>query len=255
MVCQNLSTVLSRRFRFLSGLILLAPLVLLAVNAEGVDFRILMVREGGMDPAAGRPSGQLVVNAGYTDGVTEGMKGVVWRKNKVMGQVEVADLTVQSVTACDATCKFVVRVTDFQVLKKDRAALTPAIPAEADILARGMAAMDHRQCCDALLYFQRIFCLSRENAFVQGQISQCLTQVESRLTGGLSDEEKEFERKRQWQNLELAEGHHQYGNDLAAYLYLRQVLAVDSTNAKAVALKDSIPDPDLGALFSPEKCK
>ncbi len=255
MARQNLSAVLSRHIGFIGGLLLAAPLLLLSIEAKGEDFRILMVRESGVDAATGRLSGQLVVNAGYTGGLTEGMTGVVWRKNKIKGQVEIADLTVQSVNACDATCKFVVRVSDFQVLKKDRASLTPLPPAEADILSRGITAMDNRQCCDALLYFEKIYCPSRDNTFVQGQISQCLSQVENRLSGGLSDEERQTERMRQWQNLELAEGHHQYGNELAAYLYLRRVLAVDSTNATAVALRDSIPQQDLTALFSPERCK
>jgi hypothetical protein len=208
-----------------------------------------------MDASAGKPSGQLTVNAGFADGIQEGMTGVVWRKNKIKGQIELADVTVVSVTADDALCKYVLRVADLPLLKKDRVALIPVVPDEAAILARGIAALENRQCCEALLYFQRIFCLSRENSFVMSQISQCLAQFEAKMSGGLTEAEKQSERKQLWPNLELAEGHHQYGNYLAADLFLRRVGAVDSANAQAAALRDSIPAQNLAGLFSPERCK
>lgn len=254
MICQNLSAVLSRRIRILSSVLLIAPL-LLACETRGDDFRILTVREGGIDEATKRPSGQVVIGSGYAAGVEEGMSGVIWRKNKYKGQLEVADVTVVSVTAEDALCKYVLRVPDFQVLKKDKASLTPNAHQDADVLARGIAALDNGQCFDALMYFERIYCQSRDNAFVQQQIAQCLVRVESHRSGTATDEEKQAGRSRQWQNLELAEGHHAVGNELAADMYLRRVLAVDSTLARAVALRDSIPAQDLTALFSPERCK
>jgi len=230
-------------------------LVVFFFSAAADNYRLLMVREGGVDAASGMPTGKLVINAGFLDGVSEGMSGVVWRKNKYQGQLEVADFEVVEVTPYDATCKYIVRHPSLFVLKKDRASLTPAAPDEADILARGITALEKRECFEALLFFERIFCSTQDNGFVQQQIGECRRQVEQRLSGGLSEEEKRDVRGKMWDDLEIAQGHHEHKNDLAADMYVNIILAVDSGNATAAALRDSIPEQDLSALFSPERCK
>jgi len=232
-----------------------AALFVFSFTAVADNCRILMVREGGTDAASGMPSGKLAINAGFLSGVAEGTTGVVWRKNKYQGQLEVADFEVTEVTPYDATCRYTVRHPSLFVLKKDRASLTPVEPEEADILARGMTALENRECFEALLFFERIFCSTQDNAFVQQQIAECRRQVEQRLSGGLSEEEKRHVRAKMWDDLEIAQGHHEHKNDLAADMYVSVILAADSGNATAAALRDSIPPQDLSALFSPERCK
>jgi hypothetical protein len=230
-------------------------LALLFSTAAGENYHILMVREGSADAASGLPSGRLVIDAGFLDGVSEGMSGVVWRKNKFQGQIDVADFEVTEVTPYDAACSYTVKHPSLYVLKKDRASLTPAVSDEADILARGITALEKRECFQALLFFERIFCANRDNAFVQQQIAECRRQVEQRLSGGLSEDERRRVRAAMWDDLEIAQGHHEYKNDLAADMYVKIALAADSTNATASALRDSIPQQDMSALFSPERCK
>ena len=254
MVCHFLSEALPSRIRWIVSCVLAAPIII-ASSVTADDFRILMVREGGTGNSGSLPSGNLVISAGYINGIDSGMTGVVWRKNKYKGQLELADIQVIEVSPYDAVCRYTQRVPDLFVLKKDRVSLTPIVPPEADILARGIEALDNRRCFDALMYFERIFCATRDNAFVQQQISQCLSQVQQKLAGGMSDDEKRQVRSRVWDDLELAEGHHQAKNDLAADMYLKRVMAADTSVVKATALRDSIPAQDYTSLFSPARCK
>lgn len=253
MVCQVLSEVLPSRIRCIVACLLAAPIILASIVTAD-DFRILMVRDGGSGKA-GLPSGDLVISAGYINGIDKGMTGVVWRKNKYKGQLELADIQVIEVSPYDAVCRYTQRYPDLFVLKKDRVSVTPVVPPEADILARGIEALDNRRCFEALMYFERIFCATRDNAFVQQQISQCLSQVQQKLAGGLSEEEKRQLRSQLWNDLELAEGHHLAKNDLAADMYLKRVLAADTSVVKATTLRDSIPAQDYTSLFSPTRCK
>ncbi|MEW5795536.1 MAG: hypothetical protein AB1772_04165 [Candidatus Zixiibacteriota bacterium] len=227
----------------------------MASSASADDFRLLLVRSGSVDRATGLVSGELIIGAGYINGIDSGMSGVAWRKNKYKGQLEVADIMVVEVSPYDAVCRYTLRHPDLPVQSKDKASLTPATRQDAEILAKGIEALDNRLCFDALLFFERIFCPNLENRFVQSQISQCLDHVQKKLAGGLSDDEKRLLRSRLRDDCELAEGHHRAKNALAADMYLKRILAVDTALARAAALRDSVPDQDYVSLFSPTRCK
>ncbi len=224
-----------------------------SVSAE--DYRMLIVREGGIDSETKLPTGKVIVGAGYIDGLEAGMTGTIWRKNKFKGQIDIADITVIEAKAYEAVCSYMVRHQDFYVLKKDRAALEPVERADADILAHGIDALDNGCCFQALLFFENIFCATQDNAFVQAKIQDCKSRVETWVAGGSTDGGPKMKSAEVRDCLELAERHHKYHNDLAADLYLKQVLSTDSTNAKAVALRSSVPVQDFTALLSTSRCE
>ena len=251
MLCRALSVDSSR---ILGPCLAVIVVLSVAFPAEGEDFRILLVRETGVDRTSRLPVGRIVISSGYIGGLEEGQIGTVWRKNKYKGQIEIADLEVVEADAYEATCRFTVRHPDFYVLKKDKAQLEPATHGEVDILARAIDALDHGRSFQALLYFESIYCSTRDNEFVQKQIQNCHSLVEERLTTVPSEDDRRKERSRIRDFLELAERHHKYHSDLAADLYLRRVLAVDSANTQAASLRALVPIADYSALLSPERC-
>lgn len=234
----------------LTSLFLITP-----SSAHSEDFRILLVRDGGIDKELRLPAGEVVVKAGYLDGIEVGMTGTIWRKNKYKGQIDIADLEVAEVSAYEAICKYTVRLADVFVLKKDRVALEPVVHTEADILARAIDGLGKDNCFDALLLFENIFCATLDNTFVQGQITECLSRVNRRLTTGPPEDQK----IQTWilvrDYLELATRHHKYKNDLVADLYLKRIVALDADNAKAAELRKSVPDQDYATIFSPARCE
>jgi hypothetical protein len=239
---------------FVALFIMCAAILSIAPSVLADDYRVLIVREGGIDKAKKLPIGKLVINAGYIDGVEEGMTGTVWRKNKFKGQIDIADIEVIEAKPYESVCKFTVRHPDFYILKKDRAAVDQIERAEADILARGIEALDNDLCYQALLYFENIFCVTQDNAFVQQRIQDCRNRVEKQLADGITKEQQKKGHFRVKDCLELAERHHKYDNDLAADMYLKLVLATDSTNAKAIELRGTVPVQDFSALLSPARC-
>ena len=115
MICRRHVSFL---FRLLS-LGVLTPLLLMAPSSVHSDnFRMLLVRDANIDHDQRLPTGEVVIKAGYLDGVEAGMTGTVWRKNKYKGQIDIADLEVTEVSAYEATCKYTVRHIDFFILKK-----------------------------------------------------------------------------------------------------------------------------------------
>jgi len=218
------------------------------------DFRILLVRDGEIDKERRLPAGEVVVKAGYLDGIEVGMTGTIWRKNKYKGQIDIADLEVTEVSAYEAICKYTVRHADFFVLKKDRVALEPVDHTEADILARAVDCLGKDNCFDALLLFENIFCATLDNAFVQAQITDCLNRVNRRLVTGPPEDQRKRIRILVWDYVELATRHHKYKNDLAADLYLKRIATLDADNAKAAVLRESVPDLDYAMLLSPSRC-
>lgn len=220
------------------------------------DFRILLVREGGNDPATGMPSGRLVVQAGYLDGVDEGQSGMVWRKNKFTGQLEIATFEVTDVAPYESYGIFIVRHPDFYVLKTDRVNLRINARSDADVLARAIGSLDLGRCFDALLYFDRIYCANVDNSFVMGQANECRQRVEKRLSAPPgSSTAAESKRLDVYEELEVAEGHHIHKNDLAADLHLKRVMTLDPNNRAAAELRKEVPETALSTLFSPARCK
>jgi hypothetical protein len=226
----------------------------LASSALADNYRILIVREGGIDQESKLPTGTVIVKAGYIDGVNDGMTGTIWRKNKFKGRIDIADIEVVEARPYEAVCRFTVRHPDFYVLKKDRAALEPVERDNADILARGIEVLDNGLCFQALLYFERIFCDTQDNSFVQAKIKECQGRVEVRLAGQSAGEPRKMQLSDMVDYLELAERHHEFDNDLAADMYLKQVLAADSSNTAAAALREAVPDQDFAVLLSPARC-
>lgn len=247
-----------RRIYFFVRLLSLGLLTVLffaapsSVHSE--DFRILLVRDGELDRERQRPAGEVIVKAGYLDGIEVGMIGTIWRKNKYKGQVDIADLEVTEVGAYEATCKYTVRHKDFFVLKKDKIALEPANHSPADILATAVDRLGQSNCFDALLLFENIFCASTDNAFVQAQISECVSRVNQRLAEAPSEKSTNRIGLMIRDYLELATRHHKYKNDLAADLYLKRITSLDADNAKAAALREVVPNQNYAALLSPERC-
>ena len=255
MMNQVLATVLSRRIGYVAGPLLVLCLVLTAGNVLGEDFRILLVRETGVDQSSGQPTGHLVANGGYLDGIEEGLKGVVWRKNKYKGQLELADFTVTESGPYEAVGTFVLRHPDLFIQKKDRVTLTVAAHTDADIVARAIATLDVDRCFDALLYFENIYCANKENDFVLNKIKECRSRVENKLVEGSSLDEDRGRQLDIWEQLEVAESLHERKNDLAADLYLRRIYSQDSTLTKAKELRKLIPTQDFSKLLSPKNCK
>jgi hypothetical protein len=234
----------------------LAALLLGAAGtALGDDFRILLVRESGLDPATGMPSGRMVVKAGYLDGVQEGQSGTVWRKNKFAGQLVIADFEVIDVSPYEAYGIYIVRHPDFYPLKKDRVTLETQPRSEADILARAITSLDMGLCFDALLYFDTIYCANLDNGFIMSQVAECRTRVEKRLSAEPEGRGAESKRMNMYEELEVAEGHYEYENFLAADIHLKRVLTIEPTNSKAVELRKAIEEVDLADIFSPARCK
>lgn len=220
------------------------------------DYRILLVRDGDVDRERQLPAGELVVKAGYLDGIEVGMTGTVWRKNKYKGQVVMADLEVTEVGAYESTCSYVVRHVDFFVLKKDRVGgLEPVEHSEADILATAVECLGKDRCFDALLMFESIYCSLLDNAFVQAQINDCRARVDQRLNAAAPDLPPHRLGLLVLDYVELATRHHKYKNDLAADLYLKRAEHLDADNAKAAALRAEVPEVDYTAHLSPERCE
>jgi hypothetical protein len=255
MMSQVLAAVLSRRIGYVAGSLLVLCLVFGASNVLGEDFKILLVRESGVDQNSGQPTGHLVVNGGYLNGIEEGMQGVVWRKNKYKGQLELADFTVAKAGPYDAIGTFVLRHGDLFIQKKDRVTLTIADHSEADIVARAIATLDADCCLDALLYFEKIYCANKENDFVLKKIEECQTRVEKKLAGGSPLGADSVEQLDIWEQLEVAESLHECKNDLAADLYLKRIYSQDSTMTKAEELRQLVPAQDFSTLLSPQHCK
>ena len=106
MLCRALSVDSSR---ILGPCLAVIVVLSVAFPAEGEDFRILLVRETGVDRTSRLPVGRIVISSGYIGGLEEGQIGTVWRKNKYKGQIEIADLEVVEADAYEATCRFTVR--------------------------------------------------------------------------------------------------------------------------------------------------
>jgi len=235
--------------------ILISLLLITPSSVYSEDFRILLVRDGEFDKELQLPAGEVVAKAGYLDGIEVGMTGTIWRKNKYKGQIDIADIEVTKVLAYEAICKYTVRHADIFVLKKDRVALEPVVHTEADILARAIDGLGKDNCFDALLLFENIFCATLDNAFVQTQITKCLSRVNKRLVTGPPEDQKKRIGILVRDYVELATRHHKYKNDLAADLYLKRIVALDAGNSKAAALRESVPDLDYATLLSPTRCE
>ena len=241
--------------RLLSLGVLISLCLIAPSSVYSEDFRILLVRDGEFDTDRQLPAGEVVVKAGYVDGVEPGMTGTIWRKNKYKGQIDIANLEVTEVSAYEATCRYTVRHVDFFVLKKDRVALEPVSHTEADILAEAIEYLGSDRCFDALLLFENIFCATLDNAFVQAQITECLNRVNQQLTAAPPEGQKKRIRILVRDYLELATRHHKYKNDLAADLYLKRIAVLDADNRKATALRESVPIQDYATLLSPARCE
>jgi len=255
MMSDVLKTVRPGRIGFVGGSLLVLCLVLIAGSVAGEDFKLLLVRETGVDQASGRPAGRVVVNGGYIDGIEKGMTGVIWRKNKYKGQLEVADFTVVEVAPYEVVGTFVLRYPDLYVQKKDRITLTVATHSDADVVARAFESLDADRCFDALLYFEKILCANKENDFVLKRVEECRARVEKKLTEGTTTGAGHLKQFDIWEQLEVAEGLHEYKNDLAADLYLKRIYSEDSTLTKAKELRQLVPAQDFSTLLSPQHCK
>ena len=252
MFCRRQVTSIGRLF----SLGIFAFLILATASSVcSKNFRILLVRDGSVDAVSKLPTGQVFIKAGYIDGVEEGMTGIIWRKNKYKGQIDIAEIEVVEVAAYEATCQYTMRHPDFFVLKKDRAALEPVEHTDADILAQAVEALDDNRCFEALLYFEYIFCATIDNSFVQQRIAECYKRVKQQLATLATALPARKARLMISDYLELAKRHHKYKNDLAADLYLRRIIAIDSANADAAALRDSVPTQDYSTLLSPARCE
>jgi len=255
MISKVLAAVLPRRVGYVAGSLLVLCLVFSAGNVLGEDFKILLVRETGVDQSTSRPTGRLVVNGGYINGIEEGLKGVVWRKNKYKGQLELADFTVVEAGPYESIGTFVLRHPDLFIQKKDRVTLTVVVHTDADIVARAITTLDTDNCFDALLYFEKIYCANRENDFVLKKIEECLTRAEKILVKGSALGTNRNKQLDIWEQLEVAESLHECKNDLAADLCLRQIYSQDSTLTKGKELRQLVPVQDFSTLFSPQRCK
>jgi len=255
MLSQLMAKVLSGRSGYISGLAFLLLLVVFSSEVQGEDFKILLVRESGVDQSSGKPTGRLVVNGGYLSGIAEGVTGVIWRKNKIKGQIEVADLTITEVGPYEATGTYVLRHPDLFVQKKDRITLTVTVPSDADIVAKAVESLDDDNCFDAVLYFERIICPNKDNEFVLKKAEECQARAEKKLAGGIVTETGRARYLDIWEQLELVETLNEYKNNLAADIYLKRIFSQDSTLTKAKELRQLIPAQDLSALFSTGRCK
>lgn len=255
MLSQLMAKVLSGRSVCISGLALLLFLFCLSADARGEDFKILLVRESGVDQASGHPTGRLVVNGGYLDGIEEGLTGVVWRKNKIKGQIEVADLTISEVGPYEATGAYVLRHPDLFVQKKDRITLTVAAHSDADIVARAIESLDNNSCFDAVLYFEKILCPNKDNEFLMKKAQECQARAETKMAEGSATDIGRAGQLDIWEQLEVAETLHEYKNDLVADLYLKRIFSHDSTMTKARELRQLVPAQDLATLLSTVRCQ
>ena len=254
MTSKVLAAVRPGRIGLVGGSLLLLGLVFMTGSVAGEDFKLLLVRETGLNQASGRPGGRVVVSGGYINGIEEGMTGVIWRKNKFKGQLEVADFTVAQVAPYEAVGTFVLRHPDLYVQKKDRITLTIATHSDADIVARAVESLDADCCFDALLYFEKILCANKENEFVLKKIEECRTRAEKKLAEGTVSGAGYVKQLDIWEQLEVAESLHEYKNDLAADLYLKRIYSQDSTMTKARELRQIVPARDLSDLLSTSRC-
>lgn len=247
------------RSKLVLSLCTLIIIVLLVVAAASEviadDFRMLLVRDSGFDKVSKLPTGQVTLKAGYLDGIEPGLSGVIWRKNKYKGQIDIADFEVTEVAAYESTCNYTVKHPDFYVLKKDQATMEVVVRQDADILEVAMESLGNGHCFEALLYFDAIYCATRDNAFVQQQIAECRRQVSARLADTTTTGGERKARLLIQDLLEKAARHHKYKNDLAADLLLKRAIALGCSNSEASTLREAIPQQDFATMLSPSRCK
>lgn len=211
---------------------------------ETRSFAIMLVKE--KDPASrdALPKGGMRIWGGFNDGLDSGMTGTISRDDNVYGEVDIANVSIEWVDGEEAICNYTMARADFFIKPWDRASFMPTKPKSSEILERGLAAFSEGKPEEALSYLDNIWCLARDNQFVAQATEQCRQQLDARKAADLSRPEFISWRRQTLDFLRMAKKFNTAGNPHMARRYVNRVLLIDSSNAMARSILDSIPPFD-----------
>lgn len=209
------------------------------------NFKILLYRETGRDTQTQVPTGKLLINGGWLEGIEPGATGTLWRKNKYAGRVDLANVEVVELAAHEAQCRFVLTHPDHLVTKKDKVEFAVVPRTAVDILARAMEEFGNQRFCEAWIYFRDNDSLTEDNAFAQQVADQCRSKAREASSQPLEDEERRRAKARLGEYLEIAQTYRELGNLFMADQYVRRALMLDSTSASARKLRSEIPEAEF----------
>ncbi len=210
-------------------------------------FSIVLIRETGVDKVNKLPKGHMVVDGGFVHGLDSGMIGSISQDNLYKGHVPIADVEITHVNGMEARCKFVMRDQETIVKPSDFARFRVAEPSASVILERALAVHAEGDYEHAMTYFDHIWCLTRDNPFVKQLADQCQEYLTSRKTADIPDIQLRRERRRANDYLSVAKKYLEWGEPFRAQRHIEHVLLVDSTNAIALRMKDTLPHIDFYA--------
>jgi hypothetical protein len=213
-----------------------------AQSAQFDNFHILLYRETGRDSETKAPTGYVLIDGGWLEGIEEGATGTIWRKNRITGRVDLATLKVVRLAAHETQCSFVLTHPDHVVSSRDRVEFEVVPRTAPDILAKAMAEFDNEKYCSAYMYFRGNDSLVAKNDFAKQVADQCRTQAQAQMTEALPEDERRRERVKLNDYLEIAQVYHERENNFMADYYVRRALAIDSSNSAAVKLRSQIPE-------------
>ena len=233
----------SERQRALTNLLVVAYLIAAVSPALATDFHILLVQQSPAERISDPPVGTVLINGGYEHGLAARQTGILWQDSTLeIGSVAVGTAIVLSTTAEEATCSIVSsKECRFKTLDL-RISIDPIPENDALCLEKGEAAFSTGDIERALYYFEKLWWVHQDNPLIRSRTEACRRLVDSAKATGLSETERQQEIDRLDRYVLIAHRYTKLNDHLMAELYLKRLLAIDSTHHKVRALQVVVPD-------------